>query len=523
MTHETRKTFAIIAHPDAGKTTLTEKLLYFGGAIAQAGAVKARGENRRARSDWMKVEQERGISVASSVMTFDYKGIKFNLLDTPGHEDFSEDTYRVLTAVDSSIMVLDAAKGIETQTKKLFKVCRLRNVPILTFVNKLDREGQDPFCLLDDIEKTLALDVTPASWPIGMGKDFLGCYDIINDQLILMNKKGGADDIIEKAQGIDDPKLDTLLPSHMVEKLREDITMIRELCPKFDLQSYLEGHLTPIFFGSAVNNFGVREILEGLHKIAPTPRPQPTKERTIEPNEPKVTGFVFKIQANMDPKHRDRIAFVRLCSGHFKRGMNLTQVRTQKGIKVPTPVMFMAQERELAEDAYAGDIIGIPNHGTLRIGDALTEGEKLHFTGIPSFAPELLKSIRATDPLKSKHLGEALKQIAEEGGASVFKPHTCSEWIVGAVGTLQFDVLADRIKNEFNIPVLFEATQYFTARWITSDEKEAIKSFTDTNRLNLADDHDGALVFLSRNAWHLNKAQEDFPKLKFNKTREQVF
>ena len=519
---KTRKTFAIIAHPDAGKTTLTEKLLLFGGAIAQAGAVKARGENRRARSDWMKVEQERGISVASSVMTFDYRDTKFNLLDTPGHEDFSEDTYRVLTAVDSAIMVLDVAKGIESQTKKLFEVCRLRNVPILTFVNKLDREGQDSFVLLDDIEKTLALDVTPASWPIGMGKDFLGCYDLINDQLILMPKKAGANDIIEKAQGIDDPKIDELLPSHMAEKLREDVTMIRELCPKFDLQSYLEGHLTPVFFGSAVNNFGVREILDGLHKFAPTPRPQPSLEREIKPDEQKVTGFIFKIQANMDPKHRDRIAFMRICSGHFKRGMTLSQIRTGKSLKVPTPVMFMAQERELAEDAFAGDIIGIPNHGVLRIGDSLTEGEKIHFTGIPSFAPELLKSVRATDPLKSKHLGEALKQIAEEGGASVFKPHVGSEWIVGAVGSLQFDVMADRIKNEFNIPVMFETTQYFTARWISCDDKGILTKFQETNKLNMADDHDGAIVFLSRNAWHLNKAIEDFPKVKFNKIRENM-
>lgn len=522
MKPETRKTFAIIAHPDAGKTTLTEKLLYFGGAIAQAGAVKARGENRRARSDWMKVEQERGISVASSVMTFDYNNIKFNLLDTPGHEDFSEDTYRVLTAVDSAIMVLDVAKGIESQTKKLFEVCRMRNIPILTFINKLDREGQDPFCLLDDIERTLALDVTPASWPIGMGKDFLGCYDLINDQLILMNKKGGADDIIEQASGIDDPKLDQILPEHMVTKLREDVMMIRELCPKFELQSYLEGHLTPVFFGSAVNNFGVREVLDGLHKMSPTPRPAPTSERTIKPEEPKVTGFIFKIQANMDPKHRDRIAFMRICSGHFKRGMTLNQVRTGKGLKVPTPVMFMAQERELAEDAFAGDIIGIPNHGQLRIGDSLTEGEKLHFTGIPTFAPELLKSVRATDPLKSKHLGEALKQIAEEGGASVFKPVIGAEWIVGAIGSLQFDVMADRIKNEFNIPVMFEPTQYFTARWVVSEDKELMKKFQEAFRMNLAEDHDGALVFLARNAWHLNKAQEDFPKITLNKTRENM-
>ncbi len=518
-----RKTFAIISHPDAGKTTLTEKLLLFGGAIQQAGAVKARGENRRAHSDWMKVEQERGISVASSVMTFDYRGITFNLLDTPGHEDFSEDTYRVLTAVDSAVMVLDAAKGIETQTKKLFEVCRLRDVPILTFINKLDREGQDPFALLDEIEKTLALEATPASWPIGMGKDFAGCYDLINDQLILMNKTGNKsqiNDTIETCRGLDDDKIDRLLPAYLAAKLREDVEMIKELCPPFDLEAYLEGSMTPVFFGSAINNFGVREILNGLHQIAPAPRPHPAKERMVLADEPKVSGFVFKIQANMDPKHRDRIAFMRLCSGHFKRGMKLLQVRTGKELKVPTPVMFLAQERELAEDAFAGDIIGIPNHGQLRIGDTLTEGEKFNFTGIPSFAPELLKSARALDPLKSKHLGDALRQIAEEGGASVFKPMIGAEWIVGVVGALQFEVMADRIKNEFNLPVMFEQTQYFTARWVSCDDKNEWKKFSDANQANLAEDNDGAPVFLARNAWHLNKAQEDFPKVKFSKTIE---
>lgn len=521
-----RKTFAIISHPDAGKTTLTEKLLLFGGAIQQAGAVKARGENRHAHSDWMKVEQERGISVASSVMNFEYNGTTFNLLDTPGHEDFSEDTYRVLTAVDSAVMVLDSAKGIETQTKKLFEVCRLRDVPIITFINKLDREGQDPFALLDEIERTLALEVTPASWPIGMGKDFLGCYDLLSDQLILMNKSGNKSLInstIETCQGLDDEKLDRLLPAHMVAKLREDVEMIKELCPKFDLEAYLSGSMTPVFFGSAINNFGVREVLEGLLKMAPCPRPQPAKERTIKPEENKVSGFIFKIQANMDPKHRDRIAFMRICSGHFKRGMKLNQVRTGKEIKVPTPVMFLAQERELAEDAYAGDIIGIPNHGQLRIGDTLTEGEKFNFTGIPSFAPELLKSARALDPLKSKHLGDALKQISEEGGASVFKPVIGAEWIVGVVGVLQFEVMADRIKNEFGLPVMFEQTQYYTARWIKCEDKAEMKRFLDTNQMNIAEDHDGELVFLARNAWHLNKAQEDFPNVQFNKTREQVF
>lgn len=518
-----RKTFAIISHPDAGKTTLTEKLLLFGGAIQQAGAVKARGEARRARSDWMKVEQERGISVASSVMTFDYQDITFNLLDTPGHEDFSEDTYRVLTAVDSAVMVLDSAKGIETQTKKLFEVCRLRDMPIITFINKLDREGQDAFALIDEIERTLALDVTPASWPVGSGKDFKGCYDIINNRMILMSKtddKSTINTIIETCSGLDDTKLDELLPAHQVAKLREDIMMIEELCPKFDLQAYLDGTLTPVFFGSAINNFGVREVLEGLSKFAPTPKVHPAAERDVSPEENKVSGFIFKIQANMDPKHRDRIAFMRICSGHFKRGMTLHQTRTGKGLKIPTPVMFLAQERELAEDAYAGDIIGIPNHGQLRIGDSLTEGEKLNFTGIPSFAPELLKSVRALDPLKSKHLGDALKQIAEEGGASVFKPIVGAEWIVGVVGVLQFEVMADRIKNEFGLPVMFEPTQYYTARWIAAQKNDELKKFMDANRLNIAEDNDGEIVFLARNAWHLNKASEDFPKIVFSKTKE---
>lgn len=521
-----RKTFAIISHPDAGKTTLTEKLLLFGGAIQQAGAVKARGENRKAHSDWMKVEQERGISVASSVMNFEYENITFNLLDTPGHEDFSEDTYRVLTAVDSAVMVLDSAKGIEAQTKKLFEVCRLRNIPILTFINKLDREGLDPFELLDDIENTLALEVTPASWPIGSGKDFLGCYDLINDQLILMNKTGNKsqiNDVIETCQGLDDPKLDELLPAHAAAKLREDVEMVRELCPAFNLNDYLSGALTPVFFGSAINNFGVREVLNGLHKLAPTPRPQPSVERIVQAEEPKVTGFIFKIQANMDPKHRDRIAFMRICSGHFKRGMSLLQIRTGKEIKIATPVMFLAQERELTEDAYAGDIIGIPNHGQLRIGDTLTEGEKIHYTGIPSFAPELLKSVRAKDPLKSKHLANALQQIAEEGGASIFKPLSGAEYIIGVVGALQFEVIADRLRTEFNVDVLFEPTQYFTARWISSEDKAQLDKFYNTNTFNLAEDYDGAKVFLARNAWHLNKVHEDFPAIVLHKTREQTF
>ncbi len=516
-----RRTFAIISHPDAGKTTLTEKLLLFGGAINQAGAVKARGDNRRAHSDWMKVERERGISVASSVMTFEYGGCTFNLLDTPGHEDFSEDTYRVLTAVDSAVMVIDCAKGIETQTKKLFEVCRLRDIPIITFINKLDREGQDPFALLEEIEQTLALEVAPAVWPIGMGRDFKGCFDLMHDRLNLMEK--GADKSVMPTigavvNGIDDAQLDAVLPEH-VAKLREDVEMVRALCKPVDKEAYQEGYLTPVFFGSAVNNFGVRELLDALVALAPSPRLQETATRSVSPDESKVSGFVFKIQANMDPKHRDRIAFMRVCSGHFKRGMKLTHLRSQKQMILHNPVMFLAQDRELAEEAFAGDIIGLPNHGGMRIGDSFSEGEILTFKGIPSFAPELLQKVRAVDPLKAKHLGKALEQIAEEGGASVFKPTIGSDWIVGVVGALQFEVLADRIRTEFDVPVIFEPTSYYTARWISGLEKD-VEKFLTVNNGAMATDHDGSPVFLARNAWHLGKAEEDFPNIKLLKIKE---
>ncbi|MBO6520418.1 MAG: peptide chain release factor 3 [Rhodospirillales bacterium] len=517
-----RRTFAIISHPDAGKTTLTEKLLLFGGAIQMAGAVKARGEQRRARSDWMKVERERGISVASSVMTYDYAGCTFNLLDTPGHEDFSEDTYRTLTAVDSAVMVIDAARGIETQTRKLFEVCRLRNVPITTFVNKMDREARDPFELLDEIEQTLALDVTPASWPIGMGRDFLGCYDLINDRLVLVSRsKGERPDEGEPCNGLDDPKLDELLPDYAVAKLREEVEMVRGLCPELDEEAYLEGHMTPVYFGSAINNFGVRELLDGLVTRAPKPRAQEAKERLVEPAEGKFSGFVFKIQANMDPKHRDRIAFVRVCSGQFKRGMKLKHARTGKMLNVHNAVLFLAQDRELAEEAVAGDIIGIPNHGNLRIGDVLSEGEELHFTGIPSFAPEMLQKVRPDDPMKAKHLGRALQQLAEEGAARVIKPSIGADWIVGVVGVLQFEVMADRIRTEYDIPVHFEPTELMTARWV-GGEQQQMKKFLDGNKAAIGTDHDGEPVFLARNAWHLNKATEDWPDLQFMKTREQI-
>ncbi len=520
-----RRTFAIISHPDAGKTTLTEKLLLFGGAIQLAGAVKARGEQRRAHSDWMKVERERGISVASSVMSFEYDGRMFNLLDTPGHEDFSEDTYRTLTAVDSAVMVLDAARGIERQTRKLFEVCRLRDMPIATFINKMDREAQEPFTLLDEIEQTLALDVTPASWPIGMGRNFLGCYDLIRDRLFLMARsKGQMPAEGEQCNGLADPKLDALLPAHAVAQLREEVEMVRALCPAFDLEAYREGNMTPVYFGSAINNFGVREMLLGLSEFAPSPRPQPTAGRDIDPEEDKVSGFVFKIQANMDPKHRDRIAFVRLSSGHFKRGMKLRHVRSGKLLNVHNPVLFLARDRELAEEAWAGDIIGIPNHGNLRIGDALSEGEDIQITGIPSFAPELLQNVRPDDPMKSKHLGIALKQLAEEGVARVFRRRLNSDWIVGVVGPLQFDVLADRIRSEYNIPVRFEATSLMTARWVEAGDGDArlLKQFADKNEAALADDHDGQPVFLARNTWHLDTTTDEWPGLKFLAIREQT-
>ncbi|MGD9637906.1 MAG: peptide chain release factor 3 [Alphaproteobacteria bacterium] len=519
-----RRTFAIISHPDAGKTTLTEKLLLFGGAIQMAGMVKAKKDNRHARSDWLKVEQERGISVASSVMTFEYRDCTFNLLDTPGHEDFSEDTYRVLTAVDSAVMVIDAAKGIEEQTRKLFEVCRLRSVPIITFINKLDREGLEPFALLDDIEQSLALDVSPASWPLGMGRDFLGCYDIVKDQLLLMDKTGSKGKIgqtIFECRGLDDKKLEEQLPSHVVSKLREEIEMARGLCQPISIESYLEGNMTPVFFGSAINNFGVKELLDNLVEMAPYPKSQKTSTREIKPDEDKVSGFIFKIQANMDPKHRDRIAFMRLCSGHFKRGMKLFHTRSSKEIKLQNPVMFMANERELAEEAFAGDIIGIPNHGNLRIGDTLTEGEKISFTGIPCFAPEILQKVRAKDPLKTKHLSKALFQIAEEGGASVFKSLIGSEWIVGVVGNLQFEVMSDRIRTEYDIDVIFESSSLYTARWITSDDDDELKKFVSEYKPNIAEDHDDASVFLARNAWHLERAAKDYPKIKFMKVKEQ--
>jgi len=516
-----RRTFAIISHPDAGKTTLTEKLLLFGGAIQMAGAVRARGEQRRARSDWMSIEKERGISVTASVMSFEHDGLSFNLLDTPGHEDFSEDTYRTLTAVDSAVMVIDAAKGIETQTRKLFEVCRLRDVPITTFVNKVDREARETFEILDEIEKTLALDVTPITWPIGMGRDLKGVYDLSADQVLLFDQTRG-DHIPE---GIDmpleDPRLDDLVGVEAAAKLREEIELVRGACPPFDLESYRAGHLTPVFFGSALRNFGVRELLNGIGRLAPPPRSQPAQPREVDPLEEKVTGFVFKVQANMDPNHRDRIAFFRVCSGKFKRGMKLKHVRSGKLLALGNPVFFLARDRELAEEAFPGDIMGIPNHGALRIGDTLTEGEDIRFTGIPSFAPEVLRRVRLDDPMKAKQLKKALEDLAEEGVSQLFKPLNGATWIVGVVGMLQFDVIANRIESEYNLKAGFEDAPFDTARWVHCEDKLVLKKFMDVNMSSMAEDRDGAPVFLARNSWTLNRAQQDFPEIRFSATREQ--
>ena len=517
-----RRTFAIISHPDAGKTTLTEKLLLFGGAIQMAGQVRAKGEARRTRSDYMKMEKERGISVSASAMSFEYGGVWLNLVDTPGHEDFSEDTYRTLTAVDAAVMVIDGAKGVESQTRKLFEVCRLRDLPILTFCNKMDRESRDVFEIIDEIQENLAIDVTPASWPIGIGRDFIGAYDMLNDRIELMeraerNIRGQSVAI----DGLDDPKAAELIPADLLDKLREEVEMARALLPPFDLQAFREGTMTPIWFGSAINSFGVRELLGGLEAFAPPPQTRPAVSRGVGAGEGRVTGFVFKVQANMDPKHRDRVAFVRLCSGHFTRGMKLKHVRSGKPMAISSPMLFLAAEREVAEDAWAGDIIGIPNHGQLRIGDALTEGEDLRFTGIPAFAPELLQSCRAGDPMKAKHLDKALTQLAEEGAAKLFKPQIGSGWIVGVVGALQFDVIASRIESEYGLPVRYEPTQFVSARWVRGP-RAAVETFAAANKGQMAEDHDGDPVYMIRLQWDIDRVARDWPDVSLSTTKETL-
>jgi peptide chain release factor 3 len=470
-----RRTFAIISHPDAGKTTLTEHLLLLGGAIHAAGRVKARGEARRAKSDWMKIEQERGISVTSAVMTFEYKDAVFNLLDTPGHEDFSEDTYRTLTAADSAVMVIDAAKGIEAQTRKLFEVCRLRDIPIMTFVNKMDREARDPFELLDELSDQLQIETAPMMWPAGMGQNFKGVLDFTTNEFVPFS---GNDRVAHAS-------LSHVLPDDLKAKLDEDVSLAREGLPVFDLATYREGHLSPVYFGSALKNFGVAELLNALATYAPPPREQAAVGRAAQPGDKEVTGFVFKVQANMDPNHRDRVAFLRLASGEFRRNMKLKQSGTGKTIGVHNPILFFASERETVDEAWPGDIIGIPNHGVLRVGDTLSETGGVVFTGIPNFAPEILRRVRLSDPMKQKHLARALESLAEEGVTQVFKPVIGSQWIVGVVGMLQLDVLKSRLVAEYDLDADLEASPYDSARWLSGPEAD-IEKFAAANRGGMA-------------------------------------
>jgi peptide chain release factor 3 len=518
---EKRRTFAIISHPDAGKTTLTEKLLLAGGAIHLAGSVKARGEKRRARSDWMKIEQERGISVTSSVMTFEYKDLILNLLDTPGHEDFSEDTYRTLTAVDSAIMVIDAAKSIESQTRKLFEVCRLRDIPIMTFINKVDREGRDAFELLDEIQDSLALDIAPMVWPLGMGGLFHGCYDFISNRHLTSSQgQTGAHDRAVAYRGIDDPALDKAVPETVLAQARESAELARAAYGAFDRESYRAGHQTPVIFGSALKTYGTETLLDLIAAEAPPPRPAPSDKRNVQPSEDAVTGFVFKVQANMDPNHRDRVAFMRLCSGRFRRGMKLHQVRTGKSMVIHSPIFFMARDREIVEDAGPGDVIGVPNHGTVRVGDTFTEGEAVRFTGLPAFAPEILRRVHLPDSTRAKQLRQALQDLAEEGLVQVFKPSFGPQWIVGVVGVLQLDVLAARAKQEYRVEVVFEDTPYALARWLQADDDAKLKDFLKKNSSNVVMDRDDRPVFMARNDWDLDYTMRNNEGIRFLKTRE---
>ena len=494
-----RRTFAIISHPDAGKTTLTERLLRAGGAIQLAGNVRAKGERRRTRSDWMGIERERGISVVTSVMTFEYRGCVFNLLDTPGHEDFSEDTYRTLTAVDSAVMVIDAAKGIEARTRKLFEICRLRDIPILTFINKMDREARDPFEIVDEVASTLALDTAPVTWPIGRAATFAGTYDLRTRDLHLLEPLGQSD-----------PRM---------VALGEELELVQAALPEFDLDSFNAGHLTPVFFGSAIKEIGVSDLLDGLVEFGPKPRAQPADTRVVAADEAKLTALVFKIQANMDPNHRDRIAFARVCSGRLQRGMRLTQVRTGKTIPLHAPQFFFARDRQIADEAYAGDVVGIPNHGTLRIGDTLTEDETLNFVGVPHFAPEILRRVRLDDAMKAKKLRTALQELAEEGVVQLFRPQDGSPPIVGVVGTLQLDVLIARLRGEYGVAIGFEPVPYALARWV-SGERALLDRFVADQRTGMADDVDGDPVFLASSAFMLRRTQEGHPGLRFQDIKD---
>ncbi len=515
-----RRTFAIISHPDAGKTTLTEKLLLFGGAIQLAGTVKGRKAARHATSDWMAMEKERGISVTSSVMQFPYKDAMVNLLDTPGHEDFSEDTYRTLTAVDSALMVIDVAKGVEQRTIKLMEVCRLRTTPIFTFINKLDREGRDAIDLMDEVESVLDIKCAPITWPIGMGKRFRGVYHIEQDRVYLYqagdNSKKRDVTVIE---GLDNPQLDEVLGTQ-AEELREEIELVQGASHSFDKDAYLRGELSPVFFGSAINNFGVQELLDYFVEYAPPPQPRETTTRSVEPTEEKLTGFVFKIQANMDPQHRDRIAFFRVCSGSYKRGMKMRHVRIGREVQVANAMTFLASDRGHVEEAFPGDIIGLHNHGTIRIGDTFTQGEELKYTGIPNFAPELFRRAVLKDPLRMKALQKGLEQLSEEGATQLFRPLKNNDLILGAVGVLQFEVVAQRLKDEYKVECAFENISVATARWIECDDPKILERFREKAYDNLALDQAGELVYIAPTRVNLDLAMERHPDIRFLATRE---
>ncbi|MFZ5698117.1 MAG: peptide chain release factor 3 [Pseudomonadota bacterium] len=515
-----RRTFAIVSHPDAGKTTITEKILLFGGAIQMAGTVKAKKSDRHVTSDWMAMERERGISVTTSVMQFPYGGCTVNLLDTPGHEDFSEDTYRTLTAVDAALMVVDGAKGVEERTIKLMEVCRLRDTPILTFVNKMDRDIRDPIDLLDEIESVLKIRCSPVTWPIGMSKFFKGVYNLITDETHLY-AQGMGHTIQEKRviKGLDNPDLDTAV-GDLARELREQLALVKGASNEFDHRQFLDGKLSPVFFGTALGNFGVDHFLDGLVKWAPAPRHREAKERDVQASEEKFSGFVFKIQANMDPKHRDRIAFLRICSGRYVKGMKMHQVRLGKEVRIADALTFMAGERTHLDEAWAGDIIGLHNHGTIQIGDTFTEGEVLNFTGIPHFAPELFRRVRLKDPLKSKQLQKGLQELSEEGATQVFMPLRNNDLIVGAVGMLQFDVVAYRLKEEYKIECVYEQVNVATARWVYCADEKKLAEFRDKGYENLAMDGGGYLTYLAPTRVNLQLTQERWPTVRFSPTRE---
>jgi peptide chain release factor 3 len=517
-----RRTFAIISHPDAGKTTLTEKLLLFGGAIQLAGTVKGRKAARHATSDWMRLEQQRGISVTSSVMQFPFKGRMVNLLDTPGHEDFSEDTYRTLTAVDSALMVIDCAKGVEERTIKLMEVCRLRDTPIMTFINKLDREGREPMELLDEIERILGISCAPVTWPIGMGRDLRGVYHLLEDRIYvyLAGEKGRAG-THETIDGLDSDAATGFLGDR-AQAFRDEVELVRGASHEFSQAHYLAGRQTPVFFGSAINNFGVAELLSAFVEHAPAPLPRATTQRTVSPQEEPLTGFVFKIQANMDPGHRDRIAFVRLCSGRYLKGMRLHHVRLDKEMRIADALTFLAADRQHAEEAYAGDIIGLHNHGTINIGDTFTEGESLLFTGIPNFAPEIFRRVVLRDPLRAKALQKGLDQLCEEGATQVFRPLRNNDLILGAVGMLQFDVVAFRLQDEYGVHATWDNVNVYSARWIGCGDPRKLDEFRNKAFENLAVDHSGALVYLAPTRVNLQLTVERWPDVTFRETREHL-